>query len=61
MTRKPVMHAGLNIKIVIIVLDKGIKASNTIVVRIPPPNKYRSNGLNHPSINFPLFVFAGIN
>ena len=51
MTRKPVIHAGLNIKIVIIVLDKGINASNIIVVKIPPPNKYRSNGLNHPSIN----------
>ena len=30
------------------------------VANTPPPNKYKSNGLNHPSINLPRFVLAGI-
>ena len=60
MTRKPVIHAGLNIKIVTAVLDKGRKASNITVTKHPPPNSHKSKGLNIPNINCPLLVLAGI-
>jgi arabinogalactan endo-1,4-beta-galactosidase len=60
MTRNPVMSAGLKQRIVTIVLDNGINAIRINVTNTPPPNKYKSKGLNNPKINCPLFVFAGI-
>lgn len=35
-------------------------ASNSTVTNTPDINNIKSDGLNRPNINFPLFVLAGI-
>jgi hypothetical protein len=54
------MNDGLNTKTVRSVFVRGQNASNINVTIIPQPNNIKSNGLNHPNINCPLFVLAGI-
>lgn len=43
-----------------VVDDNGIIINRSIVIDTPDENNIKSNGLNIPNINCPLFVFAGI-
>ena len=58
--RKPVTIAGDKHKTATRAFDSGRNAIKINVTSIPPPNKYKSNGLNQPNINLPLLVLAGI-
>ena len=58
--QKPVINAG-SITITVTINDSiGRITNNNNVMAIPLPNNIKSNGLNIPKINFPLFVLAGI-